>query len=130
MSLRRGEGAYLAAELLVDLDISLRAVEGLLEPCEEHGDDDDGLEGLTEDDEEDRDGKDLGSHGGRCCTGLWDEMRGLEGEGSAMGTRMPGKKDSLRRSGHDGNETGRKDGSSWVDCPWFCGWQLVINPIR
>lgn len=92
---------HLAPELLVNLDISLRAIEGLLEPCEKHRDDDDCLESLTEDDEEDRDGEDLRRHRGYCCTDVGGEMGGREE--ASVGNRMPGE---IQLDGHSRIETG------------------------
>ena len=53
---------YLTDEFLVDGLVAVGAVEGLLEEGEQDRDDDDGLKALTKDDEEDRDGEDVGSH--------------------------------------------------------------------
>lgn len=55
---------YLASEFLVDLYISLRAVECLLEESKQNRDNDDSLEGLSKDDEEDWHSKNLRRHGG------------------------------------------------------------------
>lgn len=98
--------AHLAPELLVDLGISLRAVESLFEPREEHRDNNDCLEGLTEDDEEDGDGEDLGSHVGCWFAGFWVGTGGHEGE-AVMGTRMS---DKTPLHAHSRSETGRQDG--------------------
>lgn len=54
---------YLSDEFLVDGDVAVGAVEGLLEEGEEDGDDDCCLDGLAEYDEEDGDGEDVGCHG-------------------------------------------------------------------
>lgn len=134
----RRDGTHLAPELLVDLDISLRAVKGLLQPCEEHGDDDDGLEGLTKHDEEDRNGEDLGSHVGCCC---WAGVAGSDGstqessnEDEKSGTRTPldGRKQSEwnRRSDVSSWATG------WLEELWVMALvygataRVLINLIR
>lgn len=54
--------AYLASKLLVHLDIAIGTVEGLLEESKQDRDDDDCLESLSEDDEEDRNRKDVDGH--------------------------------------------------------------------
>lgn len=53
---------YLASKLPVHLDIAIGTIEGLLEEGKQDRDDDDGLESLSEDDEEDGDRKDVDSH--------------------------------------------------------------------
>jgi hypothetical protein len=53
---------YLLHEFLVYGFIAIRAIERLLQECKQHGHDDGGLQRLSEDDEEDRDGEDVDGH--------------------------------------------------------------------
>lgn len=53
---------YLSHQSLVHGDIAAGTIECLLEESEEHGDDDDGFEGLAKDEEKDGDGEDVLRH--------------------------------------------------------------------
>jgi hypothetical protein len=59
-------GSYLFNEFLVSSNISARAIEGLLQEGEQDSDNDTSLDGFSEDDEEDGNGKDIDSHDGDC----------------------------------------------------------------
>lgn len=63
----RREEAYLAPQTVVSLDVAIGAIEGLLQEGEQDGDNNDGLNGLSEDDQEDGHRKDIDSHGEGCC---------------------------------------------------------------
>lgn len=54
---------YLFHQSLVHGGIAAGTIQCLFEKSEEHGDDDDGLEGLAKDEEEDGDGEDVFRHG-------------------------------------------------------------------
>lgn len=91
--------AYLASKLLVHLDIAIGAVESLLEESKQDRDDDDGLESLSEDDEEDGNRKDVDGHD----DGFFSEdyRVKMRGESSSEGRRV--RKDDKKRATRCGN---------------------------
>lgn len=54
--------SYLRSQFLVDLAVGIGTVKRLLQKGKQHGNDDDRLQRLAEDDEEDGDGEDVLGH--------------------------------------------------------------------
>lgn len=92
--------AHLSSHVLVDLDIAIGTVEGLLKEGKQDGNNDDSLERLSQDDEEDGNRKYIDSHGAGSSSLLLNW--GLNDKGLSIEVRKRRGKRKLCDGSRDG----------------------------